>query len=68
MMADKTQRIFWDSSSEENIEYKGGLYFRSDLKDFIKRVESNNNAKVVDIAVETDSYNIELITKETNNE
>tara|TARA_B100000287_G_scaffold368386_1_gene364626 strand:+ start:923 stop:1126 length:204 start_codon:yes stop_codon:yes gene_type:complete len=67
-MADKTQRIFWDSSSEDNIEYKGGLYFRSDLKDFIKRVESNNNAKVVAIAVETDSYNIELITKETNNE
>ena len=63
-MADKTQRIFWDSSSEDNIEYKGGLYFRSDLKDFIKRVESNNNAKVVAIAVETDSYNIELITKE----
>tara|TARA_R100001082_G_C4215870_1_gene97070 strand:- start:138 stop:341 length:204 start_codon:yes stop_codon:yes gene_type:complete len=66
-MSDKTQRIFWDSSSEENIEYKGGLYFRSDLKDFIKRVESNNKAKVVAIAVETDSYNIELITKETNN-
>tara|TARA_R100000458_G_C8263905_1_gene239182 strand:- start:1446 stop:1649 length:204 start_codon:yes stop_codon:yes gene_type:complete len=67
-MVDKTQRIFWDSSSEENIEYKGGLYFRSDLKDFIKRVESNNNAKVVAIAVETDSYNIELITKEVQSE
>ena len=50
-MADKTQRIFWDSSSEENIE-------------FIKRVELHNKAKVVAIAVETDSYNIELITKE----
>tara|TARA_B100000287_G_scaffold430308_1_gene485294 strand:- start:675 stop:950 length:276 start_codon:yes stop_codon:yes gene_type:complete len=59
----ESRTIFWDMTvTEHKKEYRGGFYYRSELKDFLKRLEDNGEV-VVGIAVDRDDYNIEFITE-----
>jgi len=55
-----TDRIFWlNKSNKSGI---GGIFYRAfDLVEFIKRIESMKDVKVVGIIFD-DSHNIELLT------
>ena len=38
-------RVFWTADVEDNTPYVGGLYYRSDIKDFVQRVEEDGDKK-----------------------
>jgi len=55
--------VMWDmQNAKPDTPYSGGYYFRSDLKDFVERIQSQGN-KVVGIVID-DTYNLELIVQE----
>ena len=55
--------MFWTADVEDNTPYVGGLYYRSDIKDFVQRVEEDGDKKIVGIKID-DTYNLEFIWKE----
>ena len=56
-------RVFWVADVSHNTPYIGGLYYRSDIKDFVERVEADGDKKIVGIKID-DTYNLEFIYKE----
>ncbi len=60
-------RVFWTADVEDNTPYVGGLYYRSDIKDFVQRVEEDGDKKIVGIKID-DTYNLEFIWKEVKEE
>ena len=66
MKMDEEYRVFWTNDTKPNTEYIGGLYYRSDIKDFIQRVEADGDKKIVGIKVD-DTYNLEFIYKQIGN-
>ena len=59
--------VMWDmQNAKTDTPYNGGYYFRSDLKDFVERIQSQGN-KVVGIVID-DTYNLELIVQEEEQE
>ena len=63
---DEEYTVFWSTDAQDNTEYIGGLYYRSEIKDFIQRVEADGDKKIVGIKVD-DTYNLEFIYKEIGN-
>lgn len=62
-MTEPNYKVFWSTDVKDNTPYIGGLYYRSEIKDFINKVEIAGDKEVVGIVVD-DSYNIELIYRE----
>ena len=60
-------RVFWTADVEDNTPYVGGLYYRSEIKDFVQRVEADGDKKIVGIKID-DTYNIEFIWKAVEEE
>lgn len=58
-------RVFWVADIEDNTPYMGGLYYRSDIKDFVERVEADGDKEIVGIKID-DTYNLEFIYREVN--
>ena len=57
------KKVFWDlRKSRTQTPYVGGCYYRSEVSDFIKKLE--DTGKVVVGVVIDDSYNIEFICDE----
>ena len=63
---DEEYTVFWSTDVQDNTPYIGGLYYRSDIKDFIQRVEADGDKKIVGIKVD-DTYNLEFIYKQIGN-
>lgn len=62
-MVEENYRVFWTTDVKDNTPYIGGLYYRSDIKDFVKRVEADGDKKIVGIKID-DTYNLEFIYRE----
>ena len=60
---DENYRVFWTNDVKPNTEYIGGLYYRSEIKDFVERVEADGDKKIVGIKID-DTYNLEFIYRE----
>ena len=60
-------RVFWTTDVIDNTPYIGGLYYRSEIKDFIQRVEADGDKEIVGIKID-DTYNIEFIYREVKAE
>ena len=56
-------RVFWTNDVKPNTEYIGGLYYRSEIKDFVERVEADGDKEIVGIKID-DTYNLEFIYRE----
>ena len=56
-------RVFWTNDVKPNTEYIGGLYYRSEIKDFVERVEADGDKERVGIKID-DTYNLEFIYRE----
>lgn len=56
-------RVFWTADVKNDTPYMGGLYYRSEIKDFIKKVETDGDKEVVGIVVD-DTYNLEFIYRQ----
>ena len=57
------KKVFWDlRKSRTETPYTGGYYYRSEVSDFVKKLEYAG--KVVVGVVIDDSYNIEFICDE----
>ena len=56
-------RVFWTNDVKPNTEYIGGLYYRSEIKDFVERVETDGDKEIVGIKID-DTYNLEFIYRE----
>ena len=56
-------RVFWTNDVKPNTEYIGGLYYRSEIKDFVDRVEADGDKEIVGIKID-DTYNLEFIYRE----
>ena len=63
MKMDEEYRVFWTNDTKPNTEYIGGLYYRSEIKDFVERVEADGDKKIVGIKID-DTYNLEFIYKQ----
>ena len=50
-------RVFWTNDVKPNTEYIGGLYYRSEIKDFVERVEADGDKEIVGIKID-DTYNL----------
>ena len=57
------QRVFWTTDVKHDTPYMGGLYYRSEIKDFVKKVEADGDKRIVGIVVD-DTYNLEFIYRE----
>lgn len=55
-------RVFWTTDVQDNTPYIGGLYYRSEIKDFVEKVEADGDKKIVGIKID-DTYNLEFIYK-----
>ena len=55
--------VFWTNDVKPNTEYIGGLYYRSEIKDFVERVEADGDKEIVGIKID-DTYNLEFIYRE----
>jgi len=60
-------RVFWRADVRDNTPYIGGLYDRSEIKDFIQRVEADGDKEIVGIKID-DTYNLEFIYKQVEAE
>ena len=60
---DENYRVFWVTDVSDNTPYTGGLYYRSDIKDFVERVEADGDKEIVGIKID-DTYNLEFIYRE----
>ena len=60
---DEEYRVFWTNDTKPNTEYIGGLYYRSEIKDFVERVEADGDKEIVGIKID-DTYNLEFIYRE----
>lgn len=60
---DENYRVFWTDDVKPNTEYIGGLYYRSEIKDFVERVEADGDKEIVGIKID-DTYNLEFIYRE----
>lgn len=60
---DENYRVFWTNDVKPNTEYIGGLYYRSEIKDFVERVEADGDKEIVGIKID-DTYNLEFIYRE----
>ena len=60
---DENYRVFWVTDVSDNTPYIGGLYYRSDIKDFVERVEADGDKEIVGIKID-DTYNLEFIYRE----
>lgn len=60
-------RVFWTNDVKPNTEYIGGLYYRSEIKDFVERVEADGDKEIVGIKID-DTYNLEFIYREVEAE
>ncbi len=58
--------IFWLDTFKGD-KAKGGYYYRSDIKDFVKRLEDSGE-KVVGISLDMESYNLDFIVEDTEGE
>ena len=56
-------RVFWTNDVKPNTDYIGGLYYRSEIKDFVERVEADGDKEIVGIKID-DTYNLEFIYRE----
>ena len=56
-------RVFWTNDVKPNTEYIGGLYYRSEIKDFVQKVEADGDKEIVGIKID-DTYNLEFIYRE----
>jgi len=56
-------KVFWTTDVTSDTPYIGGLYYRSEIKDFVKKVEENGDKEVVGIKID-DTYNLEFIYRE----
>ena len=56
-------RVFLTNDVKPNTEYIGGLYYRSEIKDFVERVEADGDKEIVGIKID-DTYNLEFIYRE----
>ena len=56
-------RVFWTNDVKPNTEYIGGLYYRSEIIDFVERVEADGDKEIVGIKID-DTYNLEFIYRE----
>jgi hypothetical protein len=56
-------RVFWTTDVIDNTPYIGGLYYRSEIKDFIQKVEADGDKEIVGIKID-DTYNLEFIYRE----
>ena len=63
MKMDENYRVFWTNDVKPNTEYIGGLYYRSEIKDFVERVEADGDKEIVGIKID-DTYNLEFIYRE----
>ena len=63
---EENQRVFWVADVKHNTPYMGGLYYRSEIKDFVKKVEADGDKRIVGIVVD-DTYNLEFIYEEIDN-
>jgi len=57
---DEEYRVFWTTDVVDDTPYQGGLYFRSEMIDFVKKVEAKGDKRIVGIKLD-DSYNLEFI-------
>ena len=57
------QRVFWTTDVKHDTPYMGGLYYRSEIKDFVERVEADGDKEIVGIKID-DTYNLEFIYRE----
>ena len=57
-MESETERMFWKDDFDGKA--KGGYFFRSELRDHIKKVENETGLNVVGIKYDG-TYNLELI-------
>ena len=60
---EEEHRVFWTTDVQDNTPYIGGLYYRSEIKDFVEKVETDGDKKIVGIKID-DTYNLEFIYKE----
>ena len=63
MKMDENYRVFWTTDVKDNTPYIGGLYYRSEIKDFVERVEADGDKEIVGIKID-DTYNLEFIYRE----
>ena len=56
-------RVFLTNDVKPNTEYIGGLNYRSEIKDFVERVEADGDKEIVGIKID-DTYNLEFIYRE----
>ena len=63
---EENQRVFWVADVKHNTPYMGGLYYRSEIKDFVKKIEADGDKRIVGIVVD-DTYNLEFIYEEIDN-
>tara|TARA_B100001113_G_C21054586_1_gene598367 strand:+ start:259 stop:495 length:237 start_codon:yes stop_codon:yes gene_type:complete len=60
---DENYRVFWTADVKHDTPYIGGLYYRSEIKDFVERVEADGDKEIVGIKID-DTYNLEFIYRE----
>ena len=60
---DENYRVFWVNNVEQETPYIGGLYYRSEIKDFVAKVEADGDKEIVGIKID-DTYNLEFIYRE----
>ena len=63
---EENQRVFWTTDVKHDTPYIGGLYYRSEIKDFVQKVEADGDKKIVGIVLD-DTYNLEFIYEEIDN-
>ena len=63
---EEDQRVFWVADVKHDTPYMGGLYYRSEIKDFVNKVEANGDKRIVGIVID-DTYNLEFIYEEIDN-
>ena len=60
-------RVFWTTDVVSDTPYIGGLFYRSEIKDFVERVEADGDKEIVGIKID-DSYDLEFIYREVKPE
>ena len=60
MSESKEQRVFLDITRQS--AQNSGLFFRSDLKEIVEKVEKDGNTRVIGLIYDG-TYNLELLTE-----